>query len=148
MPSKICQTTPQFKTNMKAAIPLVLPVLGAVAEYSITITDRSINNKPLIPARPTDDPYSATGCGGSPCTNVLNAGWIPYTTDPLSDEGGLFLRLSTEGCYPSVISLVDSVPGTNGLEFQTPSDSNILHDGPDPSFDFPNVTQAEIGERE
>jgi len=114
------------------------------ASYSVSITDRSMTGAPIISNRPADDPYSATACGGGACTNVLNAGWIPYTSDPLSDVGGLFLRLSTEGCYPSVIALVDAVPGSNGLEFEDPSDGNILRDGNDPDAIFPDVDNATI----
>ena len=99
----------------------------AADTYTVCVTNRMLSDAPLIKSS-SDPPYSATGCGGSPCTNVLNPAWIPFSNASKS-KGGLFVRLSTPGCYPSVIALIPQKPGS-ALEFETPSDAHILRDGP------------------
>ena len=97
------------------------------SSYVVSVVNRIITGKPLIYNTTETDPFSKTACGGDPCTNVLNPAWLPFPTrNPNGIDCGLFVRLSTPGCYPSVIALL---PG-NGTHFERPSDAHVLHDGP------------------
>jgi len=102
-------------------------VASSSSQYAVRVTNRMINGKPLV-NNSSNPPYSKTACGGAACTNVLNPAWIPFPSTSKS-EGGLFVRLSTPGCYPSVIAMLPMVPGSN-YEFETPSDEHVLKDGP------------------
>jgi len=100
------------------------------ASYSVVVIDRELTGRPLIENASETEPYSKL-CGGSPCTNVLNPAWIPFTENQANTEnGGLFLRLATPGCYPTIIGMVPAIRHTEGLKYPRPTAANVLFDGP------------------
>jgi predicted GH43/DUF377 family glycosyl hydrolase len=101
-------------------------------DVKVRVVDRMLTGKPLVENASLTNPYSKNACGGKACTNVLNPAWIPFGNDdsPTKHRGGLFIRLSTPLCKPSVISLLTAKPDGSGLHFDAPSDDNVLRDGP------------------
>lgn len=111
---------------------LCLSTTLTVDGYVVKVIDRMVTGTPLILNASESSPYSKNGCGGASCTNVLNPAWLSFAGDEPSelDDGGLFIRLSTPICQPSVIALLPSIPNSKGLAFEAPSDKYILKDGP------------------